>query len=288
MARARALLLVSAGITALLAIAGAASRGRPLSLSGRAAGPSATFVDYAFTTFVLLFAVGIAIAIYAALHGERTDTQPRRRSLWQSMVAFLALLALALLIAHYAHIAHRLQGNLRKHPGSQGSATGPSNRRQVPGGRSAAFRWDELALFGALAAAALAYLVWRRAHAGPLRELDDPLRARAEVTALLDDAVDDLRAERDIRRAIIAAYARMELALAAHGLPRERSEAPFEFLERALGRLRVSADSVSRLTDLFEWAKFSHHEPEPRMKDEAIDALLAVRDELREPETAAA
>ena len=91
-----------------------------------------------------------------------------------------------------------------------------------------------------------------------------------------------------MRRAIIAAYARMELALAADGLPRARSEAPMEFLERALGRLSVSADSVRRLTDLFEWAKFSHHEPEPGMKDEAIDALLAVRDELRDAETVAA
>ena len=34
---------------------------------------------------------------------------------------------------------------------------------------------------------------------------------------------------------------------------------------------------------MFEWAKFSHHEPEPEMRDEAIDALVAVRDELRRP-----
>jgi hypothetical protein len=275
-------------MTALLAIVGAASHGRPLSLSGRAPGPSETFIDYAFTTFVLLFAVGIAIAIYAAMHAEPTSTQRPRRTLWQSMALFLALTGLALLIAHYAHLTHRLQETLRKHPAAQGSARGSPARRQVSGGRSAAFRWDELALFGALAAAALGYLMWRRAHARPPGELSDYFRARADVTALLDDAVDDLRAERDIRRAIIAAYARMELALAAHGLPRERSEAPMEFLERALGHLSVSADSVRRLTELFEWAKFSHHEPEPGMKDEAIDALLAVRDEVRDAETVAA
>jgi hypothetical protein len=44
---------------------------------------------------------------------------------------------------------------------------------------------------------------------------------------------------------------------------------------------------VIRLTDLFEWAKFSHHEPEPHMRDEAIDALVALRDELRRPDEAA-
>ena len=44
---------------------------------------------------------------------------------------------------------------------------------------------------------------------------------------------------------------------------------------------------MHRLTDLFEWAKFSQHEPEPAMRDEAIDALVAVRDELRRPAEAA-
>ena len=67
------------------------------------------------------------------------------------------------------------------------------------------------------------------------------------------------------------------------GLPRRPSEAPFEYLERALRELDTSAEGVRRLTDLFEWAKFSHHEPRPEMRDEAIDALVAVRDELRRP-----
>ena len=54
--------------------------------------------------------------------------------------------------------------------------------------------------------------------------------------------------------------------------------------ERALRSLDTSADGAHRLTSLFEWAKFSHHEPEPAMRDEAIAALVAVRDELaREP-----
>jgi hypothetical protein len=76
----------------------------------------------------------------------------------------------------------------------------------------------------------------------------------------------------------------METALAAAGLPREPSEAPLEYVERALLALDASADAVRRLTDLFEWARFSQHEPEPSMRDEAVDALVAVRDELRAPE----
>ena len=73
-------------------------------------------------------------------------------------------------------------------------------------------------------------------------------------------------------------------ALAAAGIPRHHAEAPVEYMERALLSLDTSAPAVRRLTDLFEWARFSQHEPESAMRDEAIDALEAVRDELRASE----
>jgi hypothetical protein len=108
------------------------------------------------------------------------------------------------------------------------------------------------------------------------------------LAAALDESLDDLRSDPDLRRAIVAAYARMETALAAAGLPRHPAEAPLEYVERALLTLDASAPAVRRLTDLFEWARFSHHEPEPSMRDEAVDALVAVRDELRASELAPA
>jgi hypothetical protein len=102
-----------------------------------------------------------------------------------------------------------------------------------------------------------------------------------QLSNVLDDTLDDLRAEPDPRRAVIAAYARMEQALAWFGLPRRVFEAPLEYLTRVLVELRASAESVSRLTGLFERAKFSTHDIGPGLKDEAIEALVAVRDELR-------
>jgi hypothetical protein len=106
---------------------------------------------------------------------------------------------------------------------------------------------------------------------------------RREVSAAIDESIDDLRNDPNLRRAIVAAYARMEQALGRAGLPRDPAEAPFEYVERALLSLDTSAESAQRLTALFERAKFSHHEPEPEMRDEAIDALVAVRDELARP-----
>jgi len=61
-------------------------------------------------------------------------------------------------------------------------------------------------------------------------------------------------------------------------------KAPFSWPKSSLSRR--PADSAAQLTSLFEWAKFSQHDPQPEMRDAAIAALVAVRDELaREPVT---
>jgi hypothetical protein len=125
-----------------------------------------------------------------------------------------------------------------------------------------------------------------------------PPRSPAErLVELLDDTLEDLEREPDPRRAVIAAWARMERGLAAAGLPRRPSEAPFEYAARVLEAsvlpghrdppeglpgARPGPSSVHRLTGLFERAKFSHHRIGPADRDEAIAALRAVRRELAE------
>ena len=62
-----------------------------------------------------------------------------------------------------------------------------------------------------------------------------PPRSPAErLVELLDDTLEDLEREPDPRRAVIAAWARMERGLAAAGLPRHPAEAPFEYAARVL------------------------------------------------------
>jgi hypothetical protein len=102
------------------------------------------------------------------------------------------------------------------------------------------------------------------------------------LTAVLDEAANDLRAQSDPRRAIVLAYARMETALDRAGVPRRRSEAPLEYFERLLVELDVAAAPLAALTDLFERAKFSRHEIDEGMKDRALAALQAIRWELAE------
>ncbi len=100
------------------------------------------------------------------------------------------------------------------------------------------------------------------------------------LSEVLAETLDDLRSEVDPRRAVIQAYARMERTLAARGLPRQESEAPGEYLARVLGAVQASAHSVRRLTLLFQRARFSTHEIDSGMKEDAIEALSGLRAEL--------
>jgi hypothetical protein len=194
------------------------------------------------------------------------------------MFAGAALLALVILNTGFEQRLRRLEQQLGKNP--PGQAQRPLHPA-LKNARNARLRWDEIAIVGALlGGAAIIVLAGRSAKKTPRAWR---LGRQEALSLALDESLDDLRNDPDLRRAIVAAYARMEAALARAGLPRHPAEAPFEYLERALGALDTSAESVRRLTALFEWAKFSHHEPEPAMRDEAIDALVAVRDELRKP-----
>ena len=102
-----------------------------------------------------------------------------------------------------------------------------------------------------------------------------------ELARAIGSTIDDLRNERDARRAVVAAYANMERILASHGLARRGAEVPYEYLERVLRMLDVRESAVRSLTELFEYAKFSHHEIDGSMKDHAIESLVAVKEDLQ-------
>jgi Domain of unknown function (DUF4129) len=217
----------------------------------------------------------------AAMLVRRSGKKPR--PFWQSMLrvfviyAVLAVLEVLILPRLHFHLHSPQQTGTGRLP--------PGQDQQVPhrgATRSLQFQWVELVvILSLLLVAAVAVVVAVK------RSRPDPRAhdiAPEVLAAALDESLDDLRNDPDLRRAIIAAYARMETALAVAGIPRDPAEAPLEYLERALLSLHTSAEAVRRLTDLFEWARFSHHEPEPSMRDDAVDALVAVRDELRASE----
>jgi hypothetical protein len=291
-------LVASVAVTmGLLITAGLASRGHPLkgtawSVSGRTAD----------ILMVVAFGIVAALIIALAIESHRPGSTARRQ--WGvGDVLFALVLVAALAGGSYGLglVRHPSSGNSPQRgapcvayelahgkPTSNCDSTPtPVTKRARPkaqGGSRAS--WFAIGTIVALLIGGAAAFTLERRRPSPSRSETDDGRRDAIVDAL-DVSIDDLRQEADARRAIIAAYARMEAAFTAAGLPRRPSEAPNEFLVRSLHELDASAEAASRLTELFELAKFSHHAATLTMRDEAIDALVAIRNELTEPELAA-
>jgi Domain of unknown function (DUF4129) len=249
---------------------------------GRAEGSVPVFViDAMLVVGAVLGAV--TMVLFALVYGGSYGSLAleRRKSSTMRVLTSVAIV----IIAIFAVVAIRKAWAERFGPqaGDEPAAVQPSQPSEE-GGEQAEDRTLDWRIVGGAFVVALigsayaARLLMRNTREPGLPE--DPAEA---VAAILDDTLQDLHDERDPRKAVVAAYARMERALGAHGLPRRTSEAPAEYLERTLEELSASASSASRLTRLFEWARFSDHPVEPGMKTEAIQALEAVRDELTAP-----
>ena len=211
------------------------------------------------------------------------------KSHWvRNMLAVLLLTSVAAVVGHRLITHANLERKVRQQQ-PQAPITGAGRTRSNVSGRShstrsARFDWTLASgLIGLLVVGGAIYWV-RNRRASPLAALDvDEGAVAADLSAALSDAIDDLDREPDARRAVIAAYARMEGALARGGLGRHAAEAPFEYVARVLVRLHVSAAAAHELTELFERAKFSPRAVDEGMKEHAIAAFVAVRDDLRVP-----
>jgi hypothetical protein len=271
--------VIGGAVVALVAVVAVASRGsRPSGGIGQHR-PSEGLVDAALSLFVVGVAVAaVLVAVLLSFFGRyQPDGEVRkRRGPLRSVVTFLVAMALLALVVRAVTSSRgpRLQPLV---PGGDEQGAGG------PNGQGARYE-PEFAVWPVLGVGALvllATLAWwlgargRRSAREPLATT--PHEALADV---LGATLDDLRAERDPRRAVIRAYAQMERALAASGLPRAPAEAPEEYLRRALEELELSSRAAGRLTALFAWARFSGHDVRPEMKDEAIETLEEVRREL--------
>lgn len=144
---------------------------------------------------------------------------------------------------------------------------------EIPGAVVAVAEGAVMALIIAAVVAAIAVRRSRRRIRAPTAE-DDP------VVLALDESLDDLRRERDVRRAIVACYARMERAFAGAGRARRPHETPLEFLRRVLARVAKEPGQV--LTELFECARFSVEPMGEVEKRSAIAALEQLRARIGE------
>jgi hypothetical protein len=278
-------LLPALAVLALVGVVAVASTGSTPSGSGDGRPPADFLLDTFFSFALLLFLPALALLVYGLaqrkeIAREIASGRYKRTSVW-AYLAFMGALSLAV----YLRLTD-FRFNLRGDAGEVVDV-GSQNPSAVPEGVDTAekvyepeFAWIPALVVLALVAAGIgAYVVAARrrrqrvAVEGEVAEL---------VSETLEDTLDDLRAEPDPRRAVIAAWARLEQALASSGLPRRPAETPEEYVGRILGRLEADPASVRTLTDLFETAKFSQHEIDEPMRESAIAALARIRDELRE------
>ncbi len=238
--------------------------------------------EFVLVGVVALFLVSLPLALWIIV-SSRLDAPPsdkKRGYRGKGLLVGLVIFAVAIGIAALRHYAghHQQQAQKPLIPGLGKGITHTSKGKVKP----VPFDWLPAIVVLSIAAVGGGVVTYVLFFRTPPRKGPTQAELAAQLSAVLDVSLEDLYAEHDPRRAVIAAYARMEQTLAGAGLPRFVSETPLEYLGRVLrDLLQTSAEAVARLTALFERAKFSAHEIDRGMKLEAIDALVSVRDELR-------
>jgi hypothetical protein len=231
--------------------------------------------------------VGFAVSVWLMFSRSQYTPPVDKRQRNLMLLLFLAALVVGFILG--ADRVRDFAGNLGDVASQSGEQERPRPRlQQTENERSVRLVGILLPLVAG--GVVVAYFTARRRYRRRRSELLTDAELTEELAALLDDTLDDLRAEPDPRRAVIAAYARTERALAAYGFPRRPFEAPIEYLDRIAAPLHEVQPSARRLvfelTHLFERAKFSAHAIDAGMKDDAIATLAALRDELRAQEAA--
>ena len=270
-------------VLVLVAIVAVAATGSVPKGSSESRAPSETLLDTLFTLWIVAVIAGGVLLVYGLTQrkaiAKHIAVAGYPRFTVVSWLVFAGVLAVMVwLFSNWKPLGRENTDEEGVFGGGDVLPTTPNQDEPLRNYEPSLSWLSVVVVVSLVAVAAIAYVVASRRTRRPR---DPQAELAAELAAALDEALDDLRAESDPRRAIIAAYARLERVLAANGIPRLGSETPDEYLVRVLHDLELTPDAVGRLTALFTQAKFSHHAVDDTMKEGAIAALEHVRDELR-------
>jgi hypothetical protein len=252
----------------LAAVVLAASTGAGGGGSARVRAPSLSLLVGFVTIAVMVVGIVVLVNLIRTLH--RGELRDRRKTIPDLIRLFIVFVLLVVLF-------RILPIDLGDGGSSESTPAIESSEGILP--QASGTDWATLVLVGC-AAAVLGWRMWRTRRSARAGDGLDPAPLALAVADVLDDVIDQLRNEPDARRAVISAYARMEDVFARHGVARRPSETPLEFLARALDEVSEPGPA-GRLTDMFELAMFSTRPFDRAAQQEAIDALVAVRDDLR-------
>jgi hypothetical protein len=269
-------------VLSLVGVVAVAATGSTRGGSDETRRPSDIVFDTFFSLSLLVLIPAAALLVYGLMQRRAIAQEVASGKYRRTSVVSALLFALIFAVVWYFLVPRRLGSNFQR---EQETSEFEDLRRRLhrpegDGGYEPEFAWIPVLVFvGLVAIGIAAYVLAARRRAQAFGR--DTSRLAEEVADEVDDSLDDLRAEPDARRAVIAAYARLERALGASGVARSRQETAEEYVARILGKLEVDDRLVRRLADLFTRAKFSPHVVDETMKEEAIAALAQIRDELR-------
>jgi hypothetical protein len=283
----RAPRLVSGGLIlfALLAVVSLATQAGFGHRSQASASPG--YLSWAFSTFVVVWVLAIPALIWALYQqGAQAVTQRKpfqniviRRFI--SVALFCGLIGGALYLKERVH--WRKSDSNAVNTASRAVGADKATPRNVA---EPTFKWPVAVAFGGILIIASVpltrtYLTERRRRQE--RAAQQTVGQREQLAESIEVLVDDLLDEPDPRRAVIAAYARMETLFAGAGVTRHENETPREYLRRLVVRMTGHAEAVERLTMLFERAKFGSTDVTSLMKRTAIAMLRQIREDLLAP-----
>jgi hypothetical protein len=248
------------------------------------------------TLFALMIVTFASWIVWSAMReaqlrrgrGAENSERASRRAQLAAGIGALAALALIGVLLRFLGVAHHVSSSGGARPGLPPSV-------KIPQGKTLPFSWTAGGITAMIVVVGLALLfavprlwrTWRRRSAPDFAQLGE--RETPELVLSRHAPQGDLLAgvrvaspedEPDPRRAVVAAWIAMTAAMAAIFTPRLDSEAPREYLERALEEAGVLPASAERLTDLFEEARFGGHKVGEMLRIDAIQALARVRGEL--------
>jgi hypothetical protein len=267
-------------VLAVVVVAGAqAGAGGPR--APEAAGSAAAPLLRALLILTYLAEIAVIALVAWALWPERgVRRRPADRSSLRLMMlaSFLqALLVIVLIWLRLRAGAGGLASLFARSPGDPAMARMPAlpGIAGLPGGGD----WLTVLIVVASIAATVGYLVLSAGHR-PWRRKSVPVIAE-RLAAAAGAAIDDASADADARAGVIRAYLRMTQALAAEGLPRARHETELEYMERVFDWMAAPSEPISRLTIMFNEARFSRHAVGEDMRRGAVAALEKIREDLR-------
>ncbi len=288
--RARPALLTGAAVVLLIGVALATPGGFALVESVATRPFRSELPAAAEYLLITLFVLSTVTAIVIAVRARRSRPLDKDSRLFKwlrapwwvralTMILGFAVFAglLSLLIRADIDLPNVLDGLVGNAP-----VEGPDAPALGEGGGTTLVGWLATIVFGMAVALVLSLLlVLIMPEAGSIAGLastrDDDVD---EVAGGVELGLADLTSITDPRAAVLACYLTMTTAFRQAGVPHRPSDTPFELLERALVARRVDGESARTLTELFERAKFSHHQVNESTRQEALRALRAVQREL--------